>query len=94
MLELACGTGQLLIPIAGLGLRTVGLDIHPAMLSAATDRAQSANVNVCVSDPLPPSAALPPGRGREQTGLQIPSPFQGGEPPKAAGGQKHHSCAS
>jgi len=46
VLELACGTGQLLIPIADLGFRSVGLDLHPAMLSAARGRAQTANADV------------------------------------------------
>lgn len=38
VLELACGTGQLLLPIAQAGLRAVGLDLSPIMLCAARDR--------------------------------------------------------
>jgi SAM-dependent methyltransferase len=46
VLELACGTGQLLVPIAELGWRGVGLDVHPAMLAAAGARARNAEVEV------------------------------------------------
>jgi SAM-dependent methyltransferase len=46
VLELACGTGQLAVPIASTGLPTVGLDLSAAMLSAARDRAAAANVSV------------------------------------------------
>ena len=46
VLELACGTGQLLMPIADLGFRSVGVDLNPAMLSAARDRARIANADV------------------------------------------------
>jgi SAM-dependent methyltransferase len=43
VLELACGTGQLLLPIARAGLRVVGLDLSPAMLSTARDRLREAS---------------------------------------------------
>lgn len=43
VLELACGTGQLLTPIAQTGLRAVGLDLSAAMLAAAQGRARSAS---------------------------------------------------
>ncbi len=46
VLELACGTGQLTIPIAALGLPTVGLDRSHAMLSVARLRASSAGAAV------------------------------------------------
>lgn len=46
VLELACGTGQLTIPIALTGLPTVGLDQSPAMLSAADARASAARASV------------------------------------------------
>jgi SAM-dependent methyltransferase len=39
VLELACGTGQLTIPVASEGFRTVGLDRSLAMLKVATGRA-------------------------------------------------------
>lgn len=42
VLELACGTGQLTIPIASSGLRTVGLDQSYAMLKVARTRASAA----------------------------------------------------
>ena len=46
VLELACGTGQLAVPIAGAGLPTVGLDLSAAMLKVATERAAAATVSV------------------------------------------------
>ncbi len=38
VLELACGTGRVLIPIAQAGVRIWGLDMTPAMLSRAEDK--------------------------------------------------------
>jgi SAM-dependent methyltransferase len=46
VLELACGTGQLTIPIAQLGRPTVGLDRSPAMLRAARRRSSAAGAPV------------------------------------------------
>lgn len=46
VLELACGTGQLTIPIALDGHPTVGVDRSHAMLEAATKRASAANAPV------------------------------------------------
>lgn len=46
VLELACGTGQLAVPIAGTGLPTVGLDLSMAMLTAARELAHRANAPV------------------------------------------------
>jgi ubiquinone/menaquinone biosynthesis C-methylase UbiE len=46
VLELACGTGQLTVPIAGTGSPTVGLDLSASMLAAARQRAAAANVSV------------------------------------------------
>ncbi len=46
VLELACGTGQLAVPIAGAGSPTVGLDLSAAMLKTARDRAATAKVSV------------------------------------------------
>ena len=40
VLELACGTGRLSVPLAEGGVRLVGLDIDPAMLVAARARAR------------------------------------------------------
>ena len=39
MLELACGSGQIIVPIARRALRAVGLDTSPHMLKAARRRA-------------------------------------------------------
>jgi SAM-dependent methyltransferase len=44
--ELACGTGQLTIPIALEGFATVGLDQSSAMLKAAARRAAAAGASV------------------------------------------------
>ena len=44
VLEIACGTGQLAVPIATSGVSVVGLDRSAAMLTAARQRAQVAAV--------------------------------------------------
>ena len=41
VLELACGTGRLTIPLAGDGHEVVGLDASPAMLAAARTKADT-----------------------------------------------------
>jgi SAM-dependent methyltransferase len=46
VLELACGTGQLTIPVAMAGLTAVGLDRSSAMLSVARTRASAAGASV------------------------------------------------
>ena len=46
VLELACGTGQLAIPIALQGLPTVGLDQSSAMLGVAKRRASAVSASV------------------------------------------------
>lgn len=46
VLELACGTGQLTVAIAGAGLPAVGLDLSAPMLSAAKERAAARRVSV------------------------------------------------
>jgi SAM-dependent methyltransferase len=46
VLELACGTGQLTVPIASAGVPTAGLDLSAPMLTAARERAAAANVSV------------------------------------------------
>lgn len=46
VLELACGTGQLTVPIARAGLPTVGLDLSEPMLITARQRAATENVSV------------------------------------------------
>lgn len=46
VLEVACGTGSLLVPIAETGIEVVGLDLSPEMLSAARVRAEAAGVSL------------------------------------------------
>ena len=46
VLELACGTGQLIVPIASMGGPATGLDLSPAMLTAARRRAIGAGARV------------------------------------------------
>jgi SAM-dependent methyltransferase len=46
VLELACGTGQLTVPVAGAGLPAVGLDLSAPMLAAAKERAAAAKISV------------------------------------------------
>jgi SAM-dependent methyltransferase len=48
VLELACGTGQLTIPVALLGLPAVGLDRSRAMLNGARRRASAASTSVAL----------------------------------------------
>jgi len=46
ILELACGTGQLTVPLASAGLRIAGLDLSELTLNAARERAVAAKVSV------------------------------------------------
>jgi len=46
VLELACGTGLLTVPVAGAGSPIVGIDASAAMLKAAKERAAAAKVSV------------------------------------------------
>jgi SAM-dependent methyltransferase len=46
VLELACGTGRLTIPLARCGRDVVGLDAAPAMLDAARTKAMRENVEI------------------------------------------------
>ena len=46
VLELACGTGQLTVPIASAGMSIVGLDLSAAMLGIAKERAAAAKAPV------------------------------------------------
>ena len=46
VLELACGTGRLTVPLARGGSDVVGLDLSPAMLARARQRAADKGVNV------------------------------------------------
>jgi ubiquinone/menaquinone biosynthesis C-methylase UbiE len=46
VLELACGTGRLAIPIAQSGVEIVGLDLTPLMLAHARTKAEAAGVTI------------------------------------------------
>ena len=46
VLELACGTGRLTIPIAQSGVEIVGLDLAPSMLAHARTKAEAAGVKI------------------------------------------------
>jgi len=46
VLELGCGSGQIIVPIAALGRPAAGLDLSPEMLDAAQRRAVAASVKV------------------------------------------------
>src|SRR5688572_29789279 len=50
VLELACGSGQLIVPIASSGRPATGLDVSPAMLMAARQRAGAAPVEFVEAD--------------------------------------------
>ena len=45
VLELACGTGQLTLPIAAEGVPIAGLDMSLPMLNTARDRAAAAKIS-------------------------------------------------
>ena len=46
VLELACGTGRLTIPIAQSGVDITGLDLSPSMLAHARTKAEQAGVEI------------------------------------------------
>lgn len=46
VLELACGTGQLTVPVASAGLPTAGIDLSAPMLARAKARAAAAKVSI------------------------------------------------
>jgi len=46
LLELACGTGRLSVPLAEDGHKLVGMDISPAMLNVARQKAEAAGVPI------------------------------------------------
>lgn len=46
VLELACGTGRLAVPIALSGVEIVGLDMSPSMLAQARAKAEAAGVEI------------------------------------------------
>jgi SAM-dependent methyltransferase len=46
VLELACGTGRLSIPVAQSGVEIVGLDLSPSMLAHARTKAKAAGVSI------------------------------------------------
>lgn len=49
ILELACGTGRMLVPMAKAGLDVTGLDVSPAMLAGAHARARHLDTSVRVT---------------------------------------------
>lgn len=46
VLEIACGTGRITIPIAQAGIELTGLDVSPAMLGEAREKAHRGGVEV------------------------------------------------
>ena len=46
MWDIACGTGNLTLPLAQAGLHVKGLDLSPEMLAVAQDKAASAQLNI------------------------------------------------
>ncbi len=49
VLELACGTGRMLVPMAKAGLDVTGLDVSPTMLAGASARARYLDTSVRVT---------------------------------------------
>ena len=64
IIELACGTGRVTIPMAEHGFSMYGVDIHEGMLDLAKQKADLANVNIhfskqdCTQLDLPIKASL------------------------------------
>lgn len=50
VLELGCGTGRVAIPLARAGLRVTGVDLSPAMLAIARERAAGVEVRFVEAD--------------------------------------------
>ncbi|MYE32588.1 MAG: class I SAM-dependent methyltransferase, partial [Chloroflexi bacterium] len=46
VLELGCGTGRVAVPLAASGVRVTGVDLSPAMLALARDRADGLPVRL------------------------------------------------
>jgi SAM-dependent methyltransferase len=46
VLEIACGTGRLTIPIAQAGVKITGLDVSPSMLAHARSKANLAGIDI------------------------------------------------
>ncbi|MFM7148357.1 MAG: class I SAM-dependent methyltransferase, partial [Gemmataceae bacterium] len=46
MLDLGCGTGRLLLDLASKGWKGIGVDLSPAMLQVARDKAERSNSKV------------------------------------------------
>lgn len=46
IIELACGTGRLTIPVAQQGFRMIGVDLHEGMLERARQKAEQAEVTI------------------------------------------------
>jgi SAM-dependent methyltransferase len=93
VLEIGCGTGRVLIPLAEAGLDVVGVDISPAMLAIARDKVFGAGVAAKVE--LIQADAL-----RLQLGRTFPCAFialnsfghfvEPGEPEIALARLRHH----
>lgn len=49
LLEIGCGTGRLLLPLAHAGFHVVGVDSSPTMLSAASNRVRQAGLEDRIS---------------------------------------------
>ncbi|MXW36447.1 MAG: class I SAM-dependent methyltransferase [Chloroflexi bacterium] len=50
VLELGCGTGRVAVPLAAAGSRVTGVDISPAMLAAARERAEGLPLRLVEGD--------------------------------------------
>jgi SAM-dependent methyltransferase len=61
VLDVGCGTGRHAVPLAGLGLRVTGVDLSPAMLARARQRADEAGVELALVEA--DARELPAGLG-------------------------------
>ena len=46
IIDLACGTGRVTIPLASKGHQLIGVDVHRGMLDAARKKSEELNLNI------------------------------------------------
>src|SRR5690348_11666292 len=63
VLDLACGTGRILLALAASGYACTGVDASPAMLAVARDRARGADPGAAIDLVEARMEALPSGLG-------------------------------
>jgi len=75
LLELGCGTGRALVPLAEAGFHATGIDVSPAMLAVAAARAAQAGVQERVTLVQGDFGVLRPPGGPYQMALALMNTF-------------------